>query len=257
MLDLSPISPQVFFLHQLINKGKGEALRIRAILRSLVPTEDLVGIISIPLKMPIANKGTCQQYAVQRQPPQACVGEQRSLKSKHNGYRFQFSAHNFLISNMPYCALPRLPMSQILFVTSCLAVLIDWRERSEAHVGTQALSARPVVKTASGLRLCHRHTLIHIPLKNTHESPNVKRLAIMYCGLFSWCLAVSHLRALLSVRRLTFPVPFSFRRLGDRARHVGMFLSRPQGPHGAIFGQGLWHRGPKLSASPTRSGLPP
>lgn len=42
---------------QLINKGKGEALRIRAILRSLVPTEDLVGIISIPLKMPVVNKG--------------------------------------------------------------------------------------------------------------------------------------------------------------------------------------------------------
>ncbi|KAM6912919.1 ryanodine receptor 3 [Xenentodon cancila] len=40
----------------LINKGKGEALRIRAILRSLVPTEDLVGIISIHLKMPIINK---------------------------------------------------------------------------------------------------------------------------------------------------------------------------------------------------------
>ena len=47
-------------LFQLINKGKGEALRIRAILRSLVPTEDLVGIISIPLKMPITNKGTSQ-----------------------------------------------------------------------------------------------------------------------------------------------------------------------------------------------------
>ncbi|XP_058255380.1 ryanodine receptor 3 isoform X5 [Hemibagrus wyckioides] len=40
----------------LINKGKGEALRIRAILRSLVPTEDLVGIISIPLRMPVVNK---------------------------------------------------------------------------------------------------------------------------------------------------------------------------------------------------------
>uniref|UniRef100_A0A673IK53 Ryanodine receptor 3-like n=1 Tax=Sinocyclocheilus rhinocerous TaxID=307959 RepID=A0A673IK53_9TELE len=40
----------------LINKGKGEALRIRAILRSLVPTKDLVGIISIPLKMPVINK---------------------------------------------------------------------------------------------------------------------------------------------------------------------------------------------------------
>ncbi|XP_061097426.1 ryanodine receptor 3-like isoform X2 [Conger conger] len=40
----------------LINTGKGEALRIRAILRSLVPTEDLVGIISIPLEMPVVNK---------------------------------------------------------------------------------------------------------------------------------------------------------------------------------------------------------
>ncbi|KTF88694.1 hypothetical protein cypCar_00013265 [Cyprinus carpio] len=40
----------------LINKGKGEALRIRAILRSLVPTNDLVGIISIPLKIPVVNK---------------------------------------------------------------------------------------------------------------------------------------------------------------------------------------------------------
>ncbi|XP_028295256.1 LOW QUALITY PROTEIN: ryanodine receptor 3 [Gouania willdenowi] len=40
----------------LINAGKGEALRIRAILRSLVPTTDLVGIISIPLKMPVINK---------------------------------------------------------------------------------------------------------------------------------------------------------------------------------------------------------
>ncbi|KAM6965090.1 ryanodine receptor 3 [Aplochiton taeniatus] len=40
----------------LINKGKGEALRIRAILRSLVPTADLVGAISITLKMPVVNK---------------------------------------------------------------------------------------------------------------------------------------------------------------------------------------------------------
>uniref|UniRef100_A0A672FJE4 Ryanodine receptor 3 n=1 Tax=Salarias fasciatus TaxID=181472 RepID=A0A672FJE4_SALFA len=40
----------------LINAGKGEALRIRAILRSLVPTIDLVGVISIPLKMPVINK---------------------------------------------------------------------------------------------------------------------------------------------------------------------------------------------------------
>uniref|UniRef100_A0A2K5IN02 Ryanodine receptor 3 n=1 Tax=Colobus angolensis palliatus TaxID=336983 RepID=A0A2K5IN02_COLAP len=35
----------------LIQTGKGEAIRIRSILRSLVPTEDLVGIISIPLKL--------------------------------------------------------------------------------------------------------------------------------------------------------------------------------------------------------------
>lgn len=42
---------------QLIQTGKGEALRIRSILRSLVPTEDLVGIISIPLKLPSLNKG--------------------------------------------------------------------------------------------------------------------------------------------------------------------------------------------------------
>lgn len=42
---------------QLINAGKGEALRIRAILRSLVPTVDLVGIISIPLKMPMVHRG--------------------------------------------------------------------------------------------------------------------------------------------------------------------------------------------------------
>ncbi|KAK5903284.1 hypothetical protein CgunFtcFv8_007077 [Champsocephalus gunnari] len=40
----------------LINAGKGEALRIRAILQSLVPTTDLVGIISIPLNMPVLNK---------------------------------------------------------------------------------------------------------------------------------------------------------------------------------------------------------
>ncbi|XP_030881032.1 ryanodine receptor 3 [Leptonychotes weddellii] len=40
----------------LIQTGKGEAIRIRSILRSLVPTEDLVGIISIPLKVPSLNK---------------------------------------------------------------------------------------------------------------------------------------------------------------------------------------------------------
>ncbi|TRY83564.1 hypothetical protein DNTS_016272, partial [Danionella cerebrum] len=49
----------------LINKGKGEALRIRAILRSLVSTEDLVGIISLPLKMPVINtEGTVCEPAV-------------------------------------------------------------------------------------------------------------------------------------------------------------------------------------------------
>ncbi|XP_012869761.1 PREDICTED: ryanodine receptor 3 [Dipodomys ordii] len=40
----------------LIQAGKGEAIRIRSILRSLVPTEDLVGIVSIPLKLPSLNK---------------------------------------------------------------------------------------------------------------------------------------------------------------------------------------------------------
>ncbi|XP_034425492.1 ryanodine receptor 2 isoform X10 [Hippoglossus hippoglossus] len=36
----------------LIHAGKGEAIRIRAILRSLIPIEDLVGVISIPFSMP-------------------------------------------------------------------------------------------------------------------------------------------------------------------------------------------------------------
>lgn len=42
---------------QLIQAGKGEALRIRAILRSLVPIEDLVGVISLPLQIPAFGKG--------------------------------------------------------------------------------------------------------------------------------------------------------------------------------------------------------
>lgn len=42
---------------QLIQAGKGEALRIRAILRSLVPIEDLVGVISLPLQIPSFGKG--------------------------------------------------------------------------------------------------------------------------------------------------------------------------------------------------------
>ncbi|XP_023805329.1 ryanodine receptor 2 isoform X2 [Oryzias latipes] len=36
----------------LIHASKGEAIRIRAILRSLIPLEDLVGVISIPFSMP-------------------------------------------------------------------------------------------------------------------------------------------------------------------------------------------------------------
>ncbi|XP_073652919.1 ryanodine receptor 1 [Tursiops truncatus] len=40
----------------LIEAGKGEALRIRAILRSLVPLDDLVGIISLPLQIPTLGK---------------------------------------------------------------------------------------------------------------------------------------------------------------------------------------------------------
>lgn len=42
---------------QLIQAGKGEALRIRAILRSLVPLEDLVGVISLPVQIPSFGKG--------------------------------------------------------------------------------------------------------------------------------------------------------------------------------------------------------
>ncbi|KAF3706490.1 Ryanodine receptor 1 [Channa argus] len=40
----------------LIQAGKGEALRIRAILRSLVPIEDLVGVISLPVQIPTFGK---------------------------------------------------------------------------------------------------------------------------------------------------------------------------------------------------------
>ncbi|XP_077336635.1 ryanodine receptor 1 isoform X4 [Lithobates pipiens] len=40
----------------LIQAGKGEALRIRAILRSLVPIGDLVGVISLPLQIPAFGK---------------------------------------------------------------------------------------------------------------------------------------------------------------------------------------------------------
>ncbi|KAG5262307.1 hypothetical protein AALO_G00273740 [Alosa alosa] len=40
----------------LIHAGKGEAIRIRAILRSLIPIEDLEGVISIPFRMPTLAK---------------------------------------------------------------------------------------------------------------------------------------------------------------------------------------------------------
>ncbi|XP_031429541.1 ryanodine receptor 1b isoform X8 [Clupea harengus] len=40
----------------LIQAGKGEALRIRAILRSLVPIEDLVGVISLSVQIPTFGK---------------------------------------------------------------------------------------------------------------------------------------------------------------------------------------------------------
>ncbi|XP_051471006.1 ryanodine receptor 2 [Apus apus] len=40
----------------LIHAGKGEAIRIRSILRSLIPLEDLVGVISIPFHMPTISK---------------------------------------------------------------------------------------------------------------------------------------------------------------------------------------------------------
>ncbi|XP_064296121.1 LOW QUALITY PROTEIN: ryanodine receptor 1-like, partial [Phalacrocorax carbo] len=48
LIDLLAAPPEM----HLIQAGKGEALRIRAILRSLVPLEDLVGIISLPLQIP-------------------------------------------------------------------------------------------------------------------------------------------------------------------------------------------------------------
>lgn len=48
--------PSFFFL-QLIHAGKGEAIRIRSILRSLIPLGDLVGVISIAFPMPTIAKG--------------------------------------------------------------------------------------------------------------------------------------------------------------------------------------------------------
>lgn len=51
----------MFLPLQLIQAGKGEALRIRAILRSLVPIEDLVGVISLPVQIPAFGKGKCTE----------------------------------------------------------------------------------------------------------------------------------------------------------------------------------------------------
>lgn len=44
-------------LIQLIQGGKGEAIRIRAILRSLIPIQDLEGVISIAFQFPSVSKG--------------------------------------------------------------------------------------------------------------------------------------------------------------------------------------------------------
>lgn len=67
---------------QLIQTGKGEAIRIRSILRSLVPTEDLVGIISIPLKLPSLNKGkgSCWRLSSASLPRATC-SQQDSIRS--------------------------------------------------------------------------------------------------------------------------------------------------------------------------------
>ncbi|XP_053538759.1 ryanodine receptor 2 isoform X6 [Ictalurus punctatus] len=43
----------------LIEAGKGEAVRIRAILRSLIPVNDLEGVISIPFPLPFLDKDGC------------------------------------------------------------------------------------------------------------------------------------------------------------------------------------------------------
>lgn len=52
------ISDEYFFcVVQLIQQGKGDAIRIRAILRSLIPIQDLEGVISISFQMPSVSKG--------------------------------------------------------------------------------------------------------------------------------------------------------------------------------------------------------
>lgn len=66
---------------QLIQTGKGEAIRIRSILRSLVPTEDLVGIISIPLKLPSLNKGKGMAEDSHASLPRATCSQQDPVGS--------------------------------------------------------------------------------------------------------------------------------------------------------------------------------
>lgn len=41
----------------LILQGKNEAIRIRSILRSLVPLEDLIGVINLPFELPRMERG--------------------------------------------------------------------------------------------------------------------------------------------------------------------------------------------------------
>lgn len=50
-----------FFFLQLIEGGKGEAIRIRAILRSLIPVQDLQGVISISFQIPSVSAGQIGQ----------------------------------------------------------------------------------------------------------------------------------------------------------------------------------------------------
>lgn len=113
---------RLFSLLQLISKGKGEALRIRAILRSLVPTEDLVGIISIPLKMPITNKG--------------------------NGYTTQCDT-----STRGHIGVLR----HIVSVTSRRAPPTDRQERGEAHLGAQWAESEDKRAPASPCLDSHSH----------------------------------------------------------------------------------------------------
>lgn len=53
---------------QLIEEGKGEALRIRAILRSLVPIHDLEGVISSSFCLPSVTKGKLGGHCVKKSP---------------------------------------------------------------------------------------------------------------------------------------------------------------------------------------------